>query len=79
VKEQQQAHDCTACYKAVGRWGGVLKMETPEELKDVFGALLVEIIICPGCYNLALTELMARVWHVAKTRAAEMTAEMAAH
>ena len=67
TKEQQEAHDCASCRAAVGRWNGVLKMPTPKSLKGVVDNFMMEIMLCPACYdNLPLPELMARVYWSAK-------------
>jgi hypothetical protein len=71
TKEQQEEHDCASCRAAVGRWNGVVKMPTPKCLKGVVDNFMMEIMVCPDCYNnLPLPELMSRVWWSAKQWAA---------
>lgn len=49
---QRSAHDCVVCRAAVGRWNGVVMAEVPAHLKGLVAQNMVEVMVCPACYEL---------------------------
>lgn len=49
---QRSAHDCIVCNAAVGHWNGVVMAEVPAHLKGLVAQNMVEVMICPTCYEL---------------------------